>query len=85
MSKFDIFLFFCHLSKLFGRVNEDSPVCFVYPASPIFPVFSQKVTVFFLVFFYGSGSREGSTREGVCTAANRLFVFPKGRGDGKVI
>lgn len=37
------FSFFCHLSKLFGRVNEDSQVRFVYP---IFPVFSKKVCIF---------------------------------------
>lgn len=39
------FSFFCHLSKLFGRVNEDSQVRYVYPASPIYPVFSQKKKV----------------------------------------
>lgn len=70
-------------------------MCFVYPACPIFPVFpvfSQKVAV--MLFFFkargvgmavgaGEGGVGGSTREGVCAAANRLFVFSEGAGRRK--
>lgn len=81
MSKFDIFRFFCvcHLSKLFGRVNEDTQVRFVYPASPFYPVSSQNIFFFFLT----DQEERRVTREGVCALANRLFVFPRGRGKQK--
>lgn len=72
--------FFLSFIKTFWQGKRGLAGAICLPSIPNLSCFLQKS----LYFFTDQGGRR-VTREGVCALANRLFVFPKGRGDRKVI